>query len=139
MSEVVEYKGYITPKDRRYSKDHMWIKIVEGKKARIGITDFAQKKLKSIVFVEAPEVGKEFEAGETITTIESLKAVGEIIAPVKCKVVGYNQKLDDDPGLINKDPYGEGWIVEVEVEDPAEIEKLMTAEEYVENVVKKEA
>ena len=138
MSESLEYKGYVFPRDRRYHEKHAWIKVIEGKRARIGITDYAQKKLKSIVFVEPPEVGGRVEAGELLATVESIKAVGEVYAPVSGKVVAYNEKLDDDPGLINRDPYGEGWIAEVEVDDLSAVERLLTAEEYVERVVKKE-
>jgi len=133
----VTYKEYLIKGDRRYAETHEWILIIEGKKARIGISDYAQKKLKSVVYVDPPEVPKEVKKGDLITTVESIKSVGEIYAPVDCKVTAYNEKLDDDPGLINTDPYGEGWIVEVEVKSPEDVKKLLSAEEYVE-VIKKE-
>jgi len=136
--EGVEYKNYTFPRDRRYSEKHAWIKRLEANRARIGITDYAQSKLKSIVFVEPPEVGREYPRGELLATIESIKSIGEVYAPLDCKVVAYNEELDDEPGLINRDPYNRGWIVEVEVKQPDEIDDLLTAEEYVERVVKKE-
>jgi len=138
MAEDVKYKDYIIKADRRYAETHEWIKLLEDNRARIGISDYAQKKLKNVVYAEPVEEGASFRKGELITTVESIKAVGEIYAPVDCKVTKYNEKLDDDPSLINTDPYGEGWIVEVEVEDPSQIDELLTAEQYVEKVIKKE-
>jgi len=138
MAQDITYKEYLIRGDRKYTETHEWIMIIEGKRARIGISDFAQKKLKSVVYVEPVETPKDVQKGEVITVLESIKAVGEVYAPVDCTIVKYNEKLDDDPGLINSDPYGEGWIVEVEVKDLADIEKLLTAEEYVEKVIKKE-
>ncbi len=137
MTKTVTYKNYTLLKDRKYQDTHEWIKIVEDNKARIGITDYAQKKLKSIVYVDTPEVGKDIEKGELITTVESVKAVGEVFSPVNGKILAFNEKLEDDPSLINNDPYGEGWIVEVEVKDVNELEKLLDAEGYIE-VIKKE-
>lgn len=138
VSEALEYRGYVFPRDRRYHEKHAWVKLVEDRRARVGITDYAQKKLKSVVFVEPPEVGGQVRGGELLATVESIKAVGEVYAPVRGKVVAYNEKLDDDPGLINRDPYGEGWIAELELDDPSSVEELLTAEEYVERVVKME-
>jgi len=137
MSESIQYKNYILLKDRRYQDTHEWIKIIEGNKVRVGITDYAQKKLKSIVYVDTPEVGKDIEKGELITTVESVKAVGEVISPVNGKILSFNEKLEDDPSLINNDPYGEGWIVEVEVTNPSELDNLLDVEGYIE-VIKKE-
>ena len=137
MSESIQYKNYILLKDRRYQDTHEWIKIIEENKVRVGITDYAQKKLKSIVYVDTPEVGKDIEKGELITTVESVKAVGEVISPVNGKILSFNEKLEDDPSLINNDPYGEGWIVEVEVTNPSELDNLLDVEGYIE-VIKKE-
>ncbi|RLE67759.1 MAG: glycine cleavage system protein GcvH [Thermoprotei archaeon] len=138
LDRDITYKEYVIKGDRRYAETHEWIKIIEGRRARIGISDYAQKKLKSVVYVEPVETPKELKKGELITTVESIKAVGEIYAPVDCVVIAYNSKLDEDPGVINTDPYGEGWIVEVEVKDPKDIEGLLTAMQYVEEVLKKE-
>jgi len=138
VSEPLRYRDYVFPRDRKYSEKHVWVKVLEANRVRIGITDYAQKKLKSIVFIEAPQVGSQVEEGELLTTIESIKAIGEVYAPLRGRISAYNEKLDDDPGILNRDPYGEGWIVEMEVEDTSSVEKLMKAEEYVERVVKRE-
>ncbi len=137
MSDVITFGNYVIAKDRRYTEKHMWVKVLEGSRARVGISDYAQKKLKSIVYVEPPEVPKEVKAGDLITTIESIKAVGELVAPVAGRVVAWNERLDESPELINEDPYGEGWVVEMEVEDPSQVESLLTPEQYLE-VIKKE-
>lgn len=139
MSEdVVKYKNYVIPKDRKYAETHEWVKISEGNKARLGISDYAQKKLKSVVYVDKPEVGKEVGKGDLITTVESVKAIGEVFAPVRCKILRFNEELDENPSLINQDPYGRGWIVEIEVLEPSELDSLLDAEKYVDEVIKKE-
>ncbi len=139
MSEdAIKYKNYVIPRDRKYAETHEWIKITEGNKARLGISDYAQKKLKSVVYVDKPEVGKEFSKGDLITTVESVKAIGEVFAPVRCKVLGFNEELDENPSLINQDPYEKGWIVEIEVLDLNELNSLLDAERYVNEVIKKE-
>jgi len=132
------YKDYIFPRDRRYTQAHAWVKILEGGRARVGVTDYAQRKLRSIVFVEPPEVGRRYGRGELLASLESIKSIGEVYAPLDCRVVAYNRVLDDDPGVVNRDPYGEGWIAEVELDNPGEFETLLTAEEYVERVVRRE-
>lgn len=115
--------------DLRYTKDHEWVRI-EGNLARIGITDHAQTELTEIVFVELPSVGKEVAAGEVVGNVESVKTVSEVFTPVGGVVKDSNGKLVDSPELLNKDPYGQGWIVVIEMSDPSEAEKLMSAEEY---------
>ena len=130
MSEF-EFKGYKLLKDRKYAKTHEWAKIIEDSKVRVGITDFAQKKLKSVVFVEFNKnPGDTVQRGELVATVESIKSVGEVYAPLSGKVLSINTKLDDDPGLINRDPYGDGWIFELEAKDIKEYESLKDAEEY---------
>ncbi len=136
--EPLTYKGYSFPRDRKYSEKHAWVKVLEKGSIKVGITDYAQKKLKAVVFVEPPEVGAHLKAGDLLATLESIKAVGEVYAPLSGTVVAYNSKLDDDPGLLNRDPYGEGWIAEIKPDNPADTEKLLNADEYVERVVKKE-
>lgn len=135
-NEIV-FKDYTIPKDRTYAETHEWLKLIENRRARVGISDYAQKKLKSIVYVDTPEIGREVPKGEVITTVESVKAVGEVIAPVDCKITAFNKTLEDDPSILNSDPYEQGWIVEIEVKNPADLENLLTAEQYVE-VIKKE-
>jgi glycine cleavage system H protein len=115
--------------DYYYTKDHEWIKV-EGKKATVGITDFAQKQLGDVVYVELPEVGKKLEFHQSIGVIESVKAVSDIYSPVSGEVIELNEKLDDSPELVNQDPHGKGWIIRVKIKDEAELQKLMSADEY---------
>ena len=117
------------PEGLRYTKDHEWAKV-EGKRARIGITDFAQTELTDVVYVELPAVGKVVQRGEPIGTVESVKAVSEIFAPVSGKVVDVNKALDDKPELVNKDPYGQGWMLVLEAADPSEAKGLMDPGSY---------
>ncbi len=112
-----------------YTKEHQWAKI-EGKTAVVGVTDYAQHQLGDVVFVELPEVGKEVEAGDTLATIESVKAMSDVYSPLTGKVITVNEALNEDPSLINVDPYGDGWICELEMSDPTEVEDLMTADDY---------
>lgn len=118
-----------TPKDLRYSEEHEWVKV-EGDKVRIGITDFAQDELGDIVFVELPEVGDELEADEPFGSVESVKTVSELYAPVSGKVVEINEDLDDSPEYVNESPYEKAWMVVVEPSDDSEIDKLMNADDY---------
>ncbi len=117
------------PEELKYTKDHEWLKI-EGDVCTIGITDFAQDHLTDVVFVELPEVGDRAEAGKTIATVESVKAVSDVFSPVTGEVVGVNEALPDEPEKVNEDPYGDGWMVKIKMENPAETEALLNAEEY---------
>ena len=122
---------YLIKGDRYYTKEHEWVMIKNGI-AEVGITDYAQKQLGDIVYVDLPEVGKEVDAGDTLANIESVKNVAPVYAPITGKVIQVNDDLNDEPGLINDDPYGAGWIAVLEMKDPTEIEDLMTAEDYAE-------
>ncbi len=115
--------------DLKYTKDHEWVKV-EDNLARIGITDHAQTELTEIVFVEMPAAGKEVKAGEVLGNVESVKTVSEVFSPVSGVVKESNGKLIDSPELLNKDPYGEGWIVAVEMSSPSELSGLMSVEDY---------
>lgn len=115
--------------DLRYTKDHEWVRV-EDSLARIGITDHAQTELTEIVFVELPPVGKEVKAGEVLGNVESVKTVSEVFSPVSGVVKEANGKLVDSPELLNKDPYGQGWIALIEMSDPGELANLMSAEAY---------
>jgi len=115
--------------DLKYTKDHEWVKV-EGKLARIGITDHAQNELTEIVFVEIPGADKEVGKGEVVANVESVKTVSEIFAPVSGVVVESNGKLVDSPELLNKDPYNQGWIAVLEMKDPSELSELMSADDY---------
>ncbi|HVG36482.1 MAG TPA: glycine cleavage system protein GcvH [Thermoplasmata archaeon] len=117
------------PEGLRYTKDHEWAKL-EGKRAGIGITDFAQDQLTDVVYVELPPIGKTVKQGEPIGTVESVKAVSEIFAPISGTVVEVNKALVDKPDLVNKDPYGEGWMVVLDVAEPAQANALMDPTAY---------
>ena len=117
------------PTDRRYSKDHEWI-AVDGEVALVGITDFAQKELGDIVYVELPPNGQRVKAGDVLGTIESVKAVSEILAPVAGTVVGSNQELDGKPEAVNEDPHGSGWYCKLRLANAAEVDSLLDAEGY---------
>ncbi|MCG3115817.1 MAG: glycine cleavage system protein GcvH [Candidatus Manganitrophus sp. SA1] len=117
------------PENLRYHKEHEWVRA-EGKRATIGISHFAQEALGDIVYLEIPKTGVNVQYGNEITEIESTKTTSPLYAPVGGKVVAVNEKLKEKPELINQDPYGEGWVVVIEMNDPKEVEKLMTAKEY---------
>jgi glycine cleavage system H protein len=120
-----------TPKELRYSEEHEWIKV-EGDKARIGITDFAQSELGDIVFVELPSVGDEIKADEPFGSVESVKTVSELYAPISGVIVEVNEDLDDSPEFVNESPYEKAWMIVVEPTNAAEMDNLMTAEQYEE-------
>ena len=122
-----------TPKELRYSKEHEWVKV-EGNKVRIGITDFAQSELGDIVFVELPEVGDELTVDEPFGSVESVKTVSELYAPISGKVVEVNENLDDSPEFVNESPYENAWMVVVELSDTSEVDNLLTAEQYEEMI-----
>jgi len=115
-------------KDLYYTKDHEWVKV-EGDLAYVGITDYAQSSLGDIVYVELPEVDDEFEKEEAFGAVESVKAASDVFMPVGGKVVEVNEELIDDPALLNADPY-ENWMIKIEIADKAELDELMTSEEY---------
>nr|WP_263327781.1 glycine cleavage system protein GcvH [Neobacillus sp. Marseille-Q6967] len=113
-----------------YSKEHEWVLQLDGNRVRIGISDYAQKQLGDIVFVENPEVDDEVTAEESMGTIESVKAVSEIYSPVSGTVVSVNEDLNDNPQTINEQPYDAGWLVEVELSNPEELKSLLNEDEY---------
>ncbi|MFD2129740.1 glycine cleavage system protein GcvH [Pseudogracilibacillus auburnensis] len=117
------------PSDLLYSKEHEWVRR-EGSDVRIGITDFAQDELGDIVFVELPEVGDTIEANEPFGSVESVKTVSELYAPISGTVVEVNEGLDDNPEYVNESPYEQAWMIVVEPSDDAELDKLLSAEDY---------
>ncbi|PFJ12774.1 glycine cleavage system protein H [Bacillus cereus] len=119
------------PNNLRYSEEHEWVKT-EGNEVVIGITHFAQSELGDIVFVELPEVGATIAADEPFGSVESVKTVSELYAPVSGKVVAVNEELSDQPELVNESPYEGAWMVKVELSDASQVEKLLTAEKYAE-------
>jgi glycine cleavage system H protein len=123
------------PEDNRYAKSHEYVHV-EGNTGTIGITDYAQKELGDVVFVELPQVGTELEAGDELGSIESVKAVSELFVPVSGEVIEINEALADNPALVNTDPWGDGWMVRIKLADVTEADELMTAEEYDEYLEK---
>jgi glycine cleavage system H protein len=121
------------PDDYRYTTEHEWVRV-EDDVAVIGVTDFAQKELGEVVFVELPQVGHVYDAGDEIGTIESVKAVAEIFTPLAGEVVEINETLADDPELVNEDPHVDGWLIKIRFSASSDLESLMDAESYTEFV-----
>jgi glycine cleavage system H protein len=119
--------------DYKYTETHEWVKL-DGSKAKIGITDHAQSELTDIVFVELPEEGKEIKKGDELCVVESVKSVSEIYAPLSGKISKVNKALEDSPETINKSPYDDGWMVEIEVENDSELKELKDADSYKETI-----
>lgn len=119
------------PADLKYTKDHEWVKF-EGNVAIVGITDFAQRELGDIVFVDVDSVDEELSAGDVFGSVEAVKTVSDLYLPVSGKVIEINEALESQPELVNTDPYGKGWIIKLETESGADISGLLTAEQYQE-------
>lgn len=117
------------PENYHFTKEHEWIHL-EGDKGTIGITDYAQKQLGDIVYVELPKEGEVVQAGKPFGTVESVKSVSDLYAPLSGRVTKVNARLNDEPELINRDPYGQGWMIEIEVTNPDEAQRLMSLAEY---------
>jgi glycine cleavage system H protein len=120
----------VIPEDLRYTAEHEWVRTVDGGRVRVGITHYAQDALGDVVFVSLPEVGSAVTAGEPCGEVESTKSVSEIYAPVSGEVAARNDSLDGRPDLVNQDPYGDGWLVEIAVADDADISALLDAKAY---------
>ncbi|MEV4265414.1 glycine cleavage system protein GcvH [Kribbella sp. NPDC058693] len=118
------------PEDLKYTAEHEWLKAGSDGPVRVGITDFAQDQLGDIVYVQLPEVGSTVRAGDACGELESTKSVSDLFAPVNGTVTAVNEALADQPDLVNSDPYGEGWLLDIEVEDAAEVAALMDADAY---------
>ena len=121
------------PKELKYSKDHEWLRV-EGGNAYIGITEFAQGELGDIVFVDVDTEGEELEKEEVFGSIEAVKTVSDLFMPIKGEVLLFNKKLEDEPELINTDPYGEGWVIKIAISDVTELDELLDASAYQELV-----
>jgi glycine cleavage system H protein len=128
----------IVPKELRYTKDHEWVRV-EGDFAVVGITDYAQEKLGSIVFVDLPPAGKSFQKGETLINVDSVKAAAEVYAPLSGEVETLNEQLKENPEAVNQDCYGQGWMIKMKIRNPSELETLLTATAYEAFVVEEEA
>ncbi len=118
------------PDDRKYTQDHEWVKDLGNGQVDVGITDYAQAELSDIVYVELPPVGKEVRKGDVLATLEAVKTVADVYAPVDGVVVEVNRNLENAPETINNDPYGGGWIVRLKISDPSQLDSLLTPEEY---------
>ncbi|MGH2722986.1 MAG: glycine cleavage system protein GcvH [Actinomycetota bacterium] len=118
------------PKDLRYTSEHEWAVQEEGGMVRVGITDFAQDALGDVVYVDLPERGTEVQSGEAFGEVESTKSVSDLFSPVSGRVAMRNDALEDTPEMVNQDPYGDGWMVVIEISDPAELDDLLDAEAY---------
>ena len=116
-------------KHRLFTETHEWLRV-EGDVATLGLTDYAQGELGDIVFVELPEAGRSLAAGDVLTTVESVKSVSELYAPVEGEIAEGNAALEDDPSLINSDPYGNGWIAKLKLASGTDVSQFMTAEQY---------
>lgn len=117
------------PENLKYTKDHEWVKV-EGDIAIVGVTDFAQGELGDIVFVEIETVGETLEKEETFGTIEAVKTVSDLFMPISGDILEKNEALDDSPEVVNKDPYGKGWMIKVKISDPSEYDELLDATAY---------
>ncbi|HHF98615.1 MAG TPA: glycine cleavage system protein GcvH [Candidatus Aerophobetes bacterium] len=124
------------PEILKYTESHQWIRVEEGV-GTVGITHYGQEKMGNIVYVELPEKGREVKKGESFSTLESVKAVFGVPSPVSGRITEVNKSLEDDPSLINKDPYNRGWLVKIKISDHSELDLLLTSGDY-ENVVKEE-
>ena len=126
-----ELNELILPQDVRYTADHEWAKV-QGEVVRVGVSDYAQDQLGDITFVELPQVGNSFEKGQEFGTLESVKAVADLYMPVGGEILSVNLELEKSPGLVNESPYGDGWMIEVRMNDPAQFDDLMTMPQYLE-------
>ncbi|RMA92577.1 glycine cleavage system protein GcvH [Hydrogenothermus marinus] len=124
------FEDYQIKEGLYYTKDHLWVKIEGSDDATVGITDYGQHQLGDVVYVELPEINKEVEAGEKVASVESVKAAVDIFSPLTGQIISINEDLKDEPDLINTDPYGDGWVFEIKMSDPSEVEDLMTATDY---------
>src|SRR5690625_1822996 len=120
------------PEDLLYSEEHEWVKKEEDNRVRIGITHFAQDELGDIVFVELPEIGEDIEADEPFGSVESVKTVSELYAPISGKVIEVNEDLEDNPEFVNESPYEDAWMIVIEMDDEAELDNLLSSEQYKE-------
>ena len=117
------------PAELKYTKDHEWVRV-EGDTVTIGITDFAQGELGDIVYVEVETLDETLDAEEVFGTVEAVKTVSDLFLPVSGEIVEFNESLEDEPEVVNSDPYGDGWMIKVKMSDPSQVDELMSAEEY---------
>lgn len=128
-ADILSFMSAAIPADLKYAKSHEWVRVAGGL-ATVGITDHAQHELTDIVFVELPAVGRQLKAGEACAVVESVKTASDIYAPVSGEVVAINDHLANQPGLVNTQPYGDGWFFQVKLTQPTEVGQLLAAEDY---------
>jgi glycine cleavage system H protein len=117
------------PDDLYYNREHIWVRV-QGTRGTVGVTDFAQHEMGEILFVDLPEEGSQVEKDDVFGTLESSKTVGELRSPISGEIVSINKDLEEEPSLVNDDPYGNGWLVMVEIDDPSEMEEMLNASDY---------
>jgi glycine cleavage system H protein len=120
----------VVPEDLRYTSQHEWVLLREEGTVRVGVTDYAQTQLGDVVYIQLPPLGQTVAAGDAVGEVESTKSVSDVFAPVEGEVVARNDALEDSPNLVNSDPYGAGWMIEIKPAQPAAVDSLMAAEEY---------
>ena len=126
------------PDDLYYTRNHLWVRI-QGTRATVGVTDYAQREMGEVLFVDLPEEGSQVEKDDVFGSLESSKTVAELRCPVSGEIVSINKDLEEEPSLVNDDPYGNGWLVVVEIDDPNELEEMINAADYEEFLEQKEA
>ena len=131
MSEV--------PENLKYSREHEWVRLVDDGTVVIGITDHAQEALGELVYIEGPEAGRSFDQGDACVVVESVKAASDVYAPVTGTLTDFNTRLADEPELVNKDPYADGWLIKLRPSNPAELDDLLAAEAYTRFLAESEA
>lgn len=132
---IMQLGGHaLVPDELRYTKEHEWLRLEDGNRVRVGITHYAQHELGDVVYVDLPEPGDRVKAGDSFAVVESVKAVSDIFSPVDGRIIEVNKELENRPELINEDPYGEGWIVLIEMDDASAIDAQLTAAEYKEHI-----
>jgi glycine cleavage system H protein len=122
------------PSELKYTRDHEWVKLIDDKTALVGITDYAQRELGDIVFIDINTVGKKLNSEEVFGTVEAVKTVSDLLLPVEGKIIEINSALSNNPELVNTDPYGEGWMAKIEISDSVDVNKLLDANAYEELV-----
>ncbi len=123
-------ESYDIPNNLQYTLKHEWIKVIDGEYVIVGITDYAQKLLREIVYVELPSVGKKASKGESCATVESVKSVSDIYSPISGEIFEINEELENEPDLINKEPYDQGWLFKIRINDKKELDELINSEQY---------
>jgi len=127
-------ESYDIPNNLQYTSKHEWVKVIDGGNAIVGITDYAQKMLKEVVYVELPPIGKKATKGESCVTAESVKSVSDIYSPISGEIFEINEELENEPDLINKEPYEQGWLFKIRINDKKELDELMNSEQYEKHI-----